>query len=105
MRCILCYVSLVLITNAKTQARKSLILYSIANGIIALKKHVYADHYMIVKIFEKEIKNLLKELHEKKPTKKMLHLNGTVISNFLLPKILIGKMMCSKNKIWKIYLF
>jgi hypothetical protein len=44
MRCILCYVNPVLITNAKTQAREGLILYSTANGIIALKKHVYANH-------------------------------------------------------------
>jgi hypothetical protein len=52
-RCILCYASLILITNAKTQARKILIFYSTTNGIIALRKHVYADHYMITKIFEK----------------------------------------------------
>jgi hypothetical protein len=52
MRCIFCYASLVLITNAKTKARNGFILYSIANGIIALKKHVYANHWMIVKKFE-----------------------------------------------------
>jgi len=55
MQCILCYISLVLITNAKTQARKGLILYNNANGITTLKKHVYANHCMIAKIFEKEI--------------------------------------------------
>jgi hypothetical protein len=53
MRWIICYASLVLITNAKTQARKILIFYSTTNGITALRKHVYADHYMIAKIFEK----------------------------------------------------
>jgi hypothetical protein len=37
MRCILCYVNMILITHAKTQARKSLILYSTTNGIIAKK--------------------------------------------------------------------
>ncbi len=37
MRCILCYITLVLITNAKTQARKCLIFYKSANEIIALK--------------------------------------------------------------------
>jgi hypothetical protein len=36
MRCIICYVSPISITNAKTQIRKALILYSSANGIIAL---------------------------------------------------------------------
>jgi hypothetical protein len=60
MQCILCYVNLILITNAKTQARKGLILYNNANGITTLKKHVYANHCMIAKIFEKEVKNLLK---------------------------------------------
>jgi hypothetical protein len=59
MRCIFCYANLVLISNAKTQARKSLILYNSAKGITR-KKHVYADHYMIVKIFEEKTNNLLK---------------------------------------------
>jgi hypothetical protein len=36
MKCIFCHFNLILITNAKTQARKVLILYSNANGIIAL---------------------------------------------------------------------
>jgi hypothetical protein len=53
MRCILCYASLVLIANAKTQARKGLILYNNANGITTLKKRVYANHCMMAKIFEK----------------------------------------------------
>jgi len=52
MRCIFCYASPILITNAKTQARKGLILYNNVNGITTLKKHVYVDHYMIAKIFE-----------------------------------------------------
>jgi hypothetical protein len=52
MRWITCYVNQILITNAKTQTRKCLILYNIANGIITLKKHVYADYCMIAKIFE-----------------------------------------------------
>ncbi len=86
MRCILCYVNPVLITNAKTQAREGLILYSTANGIIALKKHVYANHWMIAKIFEKEVKNLLKKPHERKLTKKIPHVNGIVNSNFFVAK-------------------
>jgi hypothetical protein len=60
MRCILCYVGLVLITNAKTQARKGLIMYNNANEIIAFKKHLYANHCMIAKIFQKEVIFLLK---------------------------------------------
>ncbi len=54
MKCIFCHFNPILITNAKTQARKGLILYSSANGIIALKKHVYVNHCMIAKKFEKE---------------------------------------------------
>jgi hypothetical protein len=61
IRCILCYASLILIINVKTQARKGLILYNIANGIITLKKHVYADHSMITKIFKEKVNNLLKK--------------------------------------------
>jgi hypothetical protein len=43
MRCIFFYISSLLITNAKPQARKGLILYNSANGIIALKKHLYVQ--------------------------------------------------------------
>jgi len=54
MKCILCYVNLILITNAKTQARKGLILYNNVNGITTLKKHVYASHCMIAKYLKKK---------------------------------------------------
>ncbi len=37
MKCIFCYVSLFLITNVKTKARKGLILYNNANVITTLK--------------------------------------------------------------------
>jgi hypothetical protein len=37
MRCIFCYTSLILITNAKTQVKNGLILYNSANGIITFK--------------------------------------------------------------------
>jgi len=60
MRDIFCYASPILISNAKTQARKGLLLYNSANGIIALKKHVYADHYRIAKIFEEKNKQFVK---------------------------------------------
>ncbi len=41
----------ILITNAKTQTKRGLILYSNANGITALKNHVYVNHFIIAKIF------------------------------------------------------
>jgi hypothetical protein len=78
MKCIICYANPILITNAKTQARKHLILYNDANAIIALKKHVYANHCMIAKIFEK-VNNLLKKPYERQLTKKRPHVNGTII--------------------------
>ncbi len=49
MRYMFYYASPILITNAKIEARKGLILDNNANGIIVLKKHVYADHCMIAK--------------------------------------------------------
>jgi len=69
MRCNICYANLILIINAKTQARKGLILYNFTNGINALIKHVYVDHCVIERIFE-EINNVSKKPFERKPTKK-----------------------------------
>jgi hypothetical protein len=57
---IVCYVNPISITNAKTQINKALILYSNANGITTLYKHVYVNHCMIEKIIEEEVNNLLK---------------------------------------------
>ncbi len=47
---------------------------------------------MIAKIFE-EVNNMLEEAYEKQPTKKRPHVNGNIISKFLLPKFFIKKMM------------
>jgi hypothetical protein len=85
MRCIFCYVNLFLISNVKTEARKGLILYNSANGIIALKKHVYANHGRIAKIFEK-ITNLIKKPYERQLAKKRPHINRTTIFNFFITK-------------------
>jgi hypothetical protein len=51
MRCIIYYASSILITNAKIETIKGLILYNNENGIIVLTTHNYVDHCMIVKIF------------------------------------------------------
>jgi hypothetical protein len=101
MRCIFCYVSIVLITNAKTQARKGLILYNNANGITTLKKHVYANHCMIAKIFE-EVNISLKKPDERELAKNRPHVNGSIIFNFFTTKDSYKKMMCSRNSFWKI---
>jgi len=76
MRCIFCYASPILITNAKTQARKGLILYNSVNGITTLKKHVYVDHYMIAKIFEEEINNLLNKPYGRQLARKLYVLHA-----------------------------
>jgi hypothetical protein len=64
-----CYVSFVLITNAKTQAKKGLIFYNNANGITTLKEHVYTNHCMIVKLFEEEVNISLKKCNERELAK------------------------------------
>jgi hypothetical protein len=57
---------------------------------------------MIAKIFEKEVNNLLKEPHERKPTKKIPHVNRIDNSNFFASKNSYKKMMCSTSIFWKI---
>jgi len=52
MKCIFCYISPILFSNSKTQAKKGLILYNTINGITTLKKHVDANHSNIAKMFE-----------------------------------------------------
>ncbi len=100
MRCILCYVSLFLISNAKTQARKGLILYNSANVIIALKKHVYANHGMITKIFEK-INNLIKKLYDRQLAKKRPHVNRTTIFKFFTTKDFYKKYDVQHKQFWE----
>jgi hypothetical protein len=57
MKCISCYDNIVNIPNPRTKERKGLIIYYKTYGIIDLKKHVYANHFIIVKKFEEEINN------------------------------------------------
>jgi hypothetical protein len=82
MRCISCYASLVLLSNAKTQARKGLTLYNSANGISVIKKHVYG----YCNFFFEEMKNMLKETYERQHAKKRPHVNETTIFNFFATK-------------------
>ncbi len=101
MKCILCYASVFLISNAKTQARKGLISYNSASPIIALKKHVYANHCMIAKIFGK-IKNLLKEPYERQLAKKNPHVNKTTIFYFFTIKDFYKKYDVQQKQFWEI---
>lgn len=90
----------------KTQARKGLILYNTTNGITALKKHVYVDHYVIAKKFEEEMGSPLRGKKEKQLALKIPNIFISFIFNFFLLLMNLSKnMMCSRNKIWKIWGF
>ncbi len=84
MRCIICYANPILITNAKTQARKGLILYNKWNYCI--KKHVYVDHCMTAKISYELVNDMLKEPYERKHAKKRPYVNGTTTFNIFVNK-------------------
>ncbi len=66
----------------KTQARKGLILYNTTNGITALKKHVYVDHYVIAKKFEEEMGSPLRGKKEKQLALKIPNIFISFIFNF-----------------------
>jgi hypothetical protein len=59
---------------------------------------------MIAKTFQK-VNNLLNKPHEREPTKKRPHINGTIIFKFFDAKNFYKKMMCSINNFQKILLF
>ncbi len=63
MRCMICHVNFVPY-NLRITKRKGIITYFKKNGIIALKKHVDANHALLAKIFEEEVnfplRNILK---------------------------------------------
>ncbi len=50
-----CYNSLVSFFYQRTRLRKGLVFYFKSNGIIKLKKHVDANHGLIVKTFEENL--------------------------------------------------
>ncbi len=50
MGCLFCYNNPIVITNAKTQAKRGLILYNTTNDIITLKKHVFTNHSSVTMI-------------------------------------------------------
>jgi hypothetical protein len=53
--------------------KQGLVLYNTTNVITTLKKHVNANHSIIVKMFEEEVNRSLKGEVEKQPTKKRLN--------------------------------
>jgi len=86
MICILCYDNVVNIHNVRIKEIKGLITYYKTYGIIALKKHVDADHFIIVKKIEKEINNEPIRTVERQPTKKWQNVPTTVILLFFCYK-------------------
>jgi len=86
MKCILCYTSLVLVSNLKTQARKGLILYNISNGITTLRKHVLSYHLKIAKMFKEKVNNPIREDLERQLAKKRHNLSSVAICNFFVKK-------------------
>jgi hypothetical protein len=69
MKCILCYVNLVNVPNPRTKERKDFKTYYKTYGIIALKKHVDANHFIIAKKIEEEINNGITESVERQLAK------------------------------------
>jgi hypothetical protein len=84
MRCILCYVDLVNVPNPRTKERKALITYYKTYGIIALKKHVDTNHFIIAKKIEEEINNRITKSVERQLAKKRPNVSRSAIFYFLL---------------------
>jgi hypothetical protein len=64
MRCMICHVNFVFY-NLRTKERRGIITYFMKNGIITLKKHVDANHVVLIKKFEEELKSPLRNILEK----------------------------------------
>jgi hypothetical protein len=56
--------------NPRTKEKKRVITYSKKNDIIALKKHVDANHVVLAKRFEEEVNFPLRNVFEKKNLQK-----------------------------------
>ncbi len=61
MRHMICHVNFVPF-NPRKKERKGIITYYKKNGIIALKKHVDANHVMLAKRFEEEMNSPLRDV-------------------------------------------
>jgi hypothetical protein len=62
--------------------REGIITYSKKNGIIALEKHVDANHVVLVKRIEEKVKSPLKNVLEKQLAKKKPNMSNSKISKF-----------------------
>jgi hypothetical protein len=84
--------------------KKRLILWNITNGIIALKKCVFTNHFIITKMFE-EMNIPLKGETNREPIKNIFNLFNSSNFKLLLQNNLSRKMKFSKNNLWKIWTF
>jgi hypothetical protein len=66
----------------RTRLKKGLVSYLKSNGMIALRKHVDANHGQIGKKIKEEMNINLKSPLEIQPTKKRLVVSASVISFF-----------------------
>jgi hypothetical protein len=68
--------------RTKNKVKKGLVSYFKNNGIIVFKKHMDANHGLIVKKIEEEVNNNFKSRLENQLVKKRFVVNASVISNF-----------------------
>jgi len=85
--------------------KNRLILWNITNGIIALKKRVFTNHFIIAKMFEEQMTIPLKGETNGNPTKKIFNLFNSSNFKLLLQNNLSRKMKSNKNNLWKIWTF
>ncbi len=103
MQCIISCNSPILFCSLQVQAMKGLFVYNTTNGITTLKKHLNANHFIIAKLFKEAINSPLKWKVEKQLAKKRSYPSNNVIVNFLLPKILSRRIICSKHYFLKLW--
>ncbi len=100
MGCNLCYDNVENTPNPRTKERKGLIIYYKTYGIFVLKKHVNADHFVIVKKFEEEINNEIIRNVEKQHVKKRPNVPTSAISAFFCCKKTFQRGWCVTKRLF-----
>jgi hypothetical protein len=85
---------LVIITNIRTQVRKSLFFYYKTNGIIFIQKKWMEIICLLPRNLKIKMNHAMKQTKKTKPTKKIGNIFGGSISKKLLWKIPSKKRMC-----------
>jgi hypothetical protein len=94
MCCIICYISLILISNPEIPTRNDLnfITYHKRNNCI--EKNVSTNYYVLPKSFEEEMRNPLKGKEEKQLPNKNLNIPSSSISNLFCYKGTFQERWC-----------